>query len=412
VRQALENNRTLKIASLEVEKAGDSIAATRTQRLPRTSLDILGSQLLSQVRFQVDAGQFGTFPGTGPIPAENTFLTTPRRFNAYVVGQVAQPLSQLYKIQLGIQQGMFAREVALQKLRAQQQTIADNVKRVYLAALDTESALEASEETLRFYREMDRLVGNYVVERVALTGESLEVKTKLAQEEYNVLALQNTLATRKEQLDQLLGREIGAEFALSALAEPGLPELDVRLARSRALEQRPEVQEARLRVRQAEQDRRIKKAEYIPDVSLSFNYLSPFGIEFLPKNVASAGMQLSWEPFDWGRKKHELVEKDRSIEQAQESLQDTEQRVVAEVGEKYRKLAEARALVRVAGLARDSSREGVRVAQSRYAERAILLSDALQAQSNAAAADHNYRQAVLAFWTARTEFEKALGEDP
>ena len=197
IQLALANNRILRIASLDVSKAEDTITATRKQRLPDTNLSLLGSQLLTEVRFRVEQGQFGTFPGIWPVPADTTSITTPRRFNAYVVGQVAQPLSQLYKIHLGIRQGEFAREVARQKLRAQQQSVINNVKKLYFATLDTESALEASEESLKFYRELDRLVGNYVLQRVALKADGLDVKAKLAKEEYDARTLRNELATAK-----------------------------------------------------------------------------------------------------------------------------------------------------------------------------------------------------------------------
>ena len=48
-------------------------------------------------------------------------------------------------------------------------------------------------------------------------------------------------------------------------------ESDLAAAQKRALAQRPEVKEARLKLRQAELDRRIKKSERIPDVSVSLN---------------------------------------------------------------------------------------------------------------------------------------------
>ncbi|HEX2711335.1 MAG TPA: TolC family protein, partial [Candidatus Acidoferrales bacterium] len=265
IQQALGNNRSVKIAALEVLKSEDSIAATRTKRLPSTSLNILGSQLLTEVRFQFEQGQFGTFPGIGPIPAKRTFITTPRRPNAYVVGQVTQPLSQLYKINLGVEQGQFARELAQQKLRAQQQDVIANVKTLYFAALDTESALDASAEALKFYRELDRVVGNYVLEKAALKSDGLDVKAQLAKEEYDALTLGHTLATQKEQLNQMLGRDIRAAFTLSPLSEPTLVETDPAAAQARALDLRPEIQQARLRLKQAEQQRRIDKAEYIPD---------------------------------------------------------------------------------------------------------------------------------------------------
>ncbi len=47
----------------------------------------------------------------------------------------------------------------------------------------------------------------------------------------------------------------------------------------------------------------------------------------------------------------------------------------------------------------------------RYKFQEVLLSDVLQSQAFLAEANHEYQQALLVFWTAKAEFEKALGED-
>jgi outer membrane protein TolC len=49
--------------------------------------------------------------------------------------------------------------------------------------------------------------------------------------------------------------------------------------------------------------------------------------------------------------------------------------------------------------------------QNKYEVQAALLSDVLQVQTSVVETDHQYQQALVAFWTARAEFEKALGED-
>jgi outer membrane protein TolC len=36
----------------------------------------------------------------------------------------------------------------------------------------------------------------------------------------------------------------------------------------------------------------------------------------------------------------------------------------------------------------------------------------LQAQSSLAEADRQYKQALLSFWTAKADFEKAIGANP
>lgn len=412
IRLALVNNRLLRVAELEAEKAGDQVATLRTRRLPSSSVNFLGTQLLNTLSFEFAEGVFGTFPGIGPVPAQDTRITTPRRPNAYVIANVSQPLSQLYKINLNIRQGEFSREVAQEKVRSQRQSVINNVKRLYYAALESESALEVSEESLKLYRELDRLTGEYVLQQVALKSDNLDAKARLANAEYEALTLRNALATRKEQLNQVLGRDIRSEFRLNEVPPVTPLEADLQAAQARALAQRPEVREAKLKMRQAEQDRRIKRAEYIPDVSLSLNYISPFRIEVLPKNITTLGFQVSWEPWDWGRRKRELDEKGRTIEQAQNGVREAETQVLVEVNQRYRSLAEARALLHAADAARESAREKLRVVKNRFGEQASLLKDVLLSQTAFTEAGHNYRRAVLSFWTARADFEKAVGEEP
>ena len=42
----------------------------------------------------------------------------------------------------------------------------------------------------------------------------------------------------------------------------------------------------------------MKLAEYIPNLSLAFTYLSPVNVELLPKNIATVGLLLAWDVFD------------------------------------------------------------------------------------------------------------------
>jgi outer membrane protein TolC len=48
---------------------------------------------------------------------------------------------------------------------------------------------------------------------------------------------------------------------------------------------------------------------------------------------------------------------------------------------------------------------------NRYKQQAALLNDVLNAQAALAEADNQYQQALLAFWSARADFEKAVGGD-
>jgi outer membrane protein TolC len=180
---------------------------------------------------------------------------------------------------------------------------------------------------------------------------------------------------------------------------------------SRALEQRTEVKEARLKEKQAEYDFRLKKSEYLPEVSLAFHYVSLANIEVLPRNAASVGLVFSWDPFDWGRRKRELAAKSKIIEQADHGVHQAEAQVLLDASKQYRRLQESQALVHASRLGEEVAREKLRVATERYKAEAALVREVLQSQASLAEASNHYRRALLSYWTARADLEKALGED-
>ncbi|MEN3334278.1 MAG: hypothetical protein V7641_3643 [Blastocatellia bacterium] len=347
-------------------------------------------------------------PGLGPFFS----ISVPRKPTAIFGGQILQPLSQQYRIGLNIKQVGLARDVEREELRLRRQKTIDEVKRTYYGILQTQSAFDSLQEAIRLYRELDRVTLDYVAQQVSLKSDSLEVKTRLAKAEYESLNLANQFATEKEQLNNLLGRDVRADFKVSAVADATDVGLDLVSARNRALGQRPEVRTARLKIQEAEIDRRIKKSEYLPDVSLGFTYLGlrNFG-DVIPQNFANLGVTVKWEVFDWGRKKDQLAEKDKTIEQAKNGLHETENLVLIDVGDKFRKLQQTRQALVVAQLSQETAREVLRVNTNKYKVTAALLSEVLQAQATLAEANHQYQQALLGYWTAKAQLEQAMGEE-
>jgi len=412
---ALEKNRTARNAKLEIEKSEDRVAQMRTRRLPSLKLSSLISQPLSTFETKFEKGVFGTYPGIGPVPAEETFISSSLKTTALVVAQVQQPLTQLRRIGLQIKQQEVGREISEAELQTTEQSIVNDVKHAYYAILQTQGATVSAEQSVRLYREIDRVTGEYVMQQVALKTDKMDVETRLAKAEYQVLTLTNQLSLQKEQLNLLLGRDVNTEFSVTDgmdAAQVMMRETNLTEARQRAIAQRPEIREARLQVKKADLDRRAKKSELIPDVSLTYNYISTFNYsDFVPRSVSSLGVQVEWEVFDWGRKKREISEKAHTVSQANNSLQETESQVLMEVNDRYRHLQEACQLIRIAQLSQTEARANVQMAAYKYRLDAVLLKDVLQAQTSLADADYEYQKALLTFWSAKADFEKALGED-
>lgn len=412
LRQAVEGNPSIVRIRLESAKLAEKLAGTRTRRLPMFDVSVLGAQQLREVDFLFRRGLFGLYPGIGPVPAVDTEVVTGKQPTGLVLAQVVQPLTQQHAIGLNLDLLELQMQVNEQKLRAERQRVMADVKKAYFAILLTQGGLEASQQGIELFRELDRLTREYVVQKVALRSDSLDVQMRLARAEYDSLVLEDQLATQKQQLNLLLGRAIDTPFSVIPAEDPGLPQVSLAELREKALEQRPEIREAHLKAKQAELDRRIKRSEFIPDVSLTLSYFSPLNFsEMLPTHITSLGVLFKWEVYDWGRRGHELAERRLTIEQAQSGLQEARSMVAIDVEARYRKLQQTRQLLRIARLSQERSAENVRVASNKYQQESSLLKDVLQAQTELEKSRFEREQALLSFWIAQADLEKAVGED-
>ncbi|HLI63824.1 MAG TPA: TolC family protein [Terriglobales bacterium] len=411
IRLALANNRNLKIVSLNLDSTKEGLRAAKTHRLPAFNVYTFASQLLEPISFTIPEGQFGTYPSTGPIPAHNTSITTPSQPTAYIFATAAQPLLTLYKINLGVHGEELSVEQAVQQLREQRNSIANDVRQAYYSVVEIQNVIDAKQADIKQYEELDRITVKYVSQKVVLESESLEVKAKLAAERLQLLQAQDKLQTAKENLNNLLARDLEMDFRVTEDKQLSPIEQDMKAAEAKALAQNPKVKEAEIKVGQADTARRLARADYLPDLAASFHYISPFGVNFLPTNIMAAGIELSWEPFDWGRRRDVVNEKTIAVEQSRLNLSQVKSEVLINVNQKFRSLQEARLAVDVAGAQQEASREKLREVTQQYGQQTVLLRDVLQQQAAVEKADSDYNQAIASFWTAKANFQKALGEE-
>lgn len=410
---SLRDNTSVKNAEIDTEKIGLAKAAYQTRRLPAFKSSVLISQPLTRMAFTIEEGQFGTFQSTGPIPATRTEIQSSMSPSALLQGQVVQPLSQLFEIKLNLKKFDVNKEMSREQTRQKRQAITADVKAAYFQILQTESLLKNADELIKLNREINRVTEQFVMQGVALVSEQMDTGTKLAQAEYDRSTLRNRSASQKEQLNFLMGRDVNSDFVVTpADSMLQIVETDLQAAQKRALHQRPELRQARLNIEQSNLDARIKKAERIPDISLIASYTSPFNVSsFLPKNIMSVGVSVEWEVFDWGRKKREHAEKKLTIQQSENSLKEAASMVLMEVNAGFRKLQESADQLRLMQMTQKTASANLEVAVNRYQQQTILYKEVLRAEASLTDANTKYQNALLTFWTAKAEFEKALGEE-
>jgi outer membrane protein TolC len=407
---ARSNNRDLKQTGVEIGKQREALGEAKTQFYPRLDTSVLAAQLLTPLDFTVKAGQFGTFRGTGPIPGNNVDLHTPARPVAFASVTATQPLTQLLRIHLFVAEQRLRVDSTQLSFDQAEQKLVDDVRRAYYAVLQSQSQLESQQSIVKYLEELQQLTDRRFNQQAALESDRLRVRAELARASYQLAVIQDALADRKESLNHLLGRDLQTAFSVETVPSTLPEEEDQPAARKTALERRSELKIAANRAKEASLETKIEKTRYIPDISIQATYISPANINFLPQNIGSVGALLTWQPWDWGQKHHNVAQKVFAEEQAALSVDDTRDQILLDVNSNFRQLREARAQLAAAEAARDAEVERLRNQQEAYSQQSILLSDLLRQQASVADAEDQYRQAIFGYWRARADFQKALGQ--
>jgi len=408
---ARSKNRELRRFELEVGKQREALGEAKTRLYPRFDTSVLAAELLTPLDFTIQKGQLGTFSGTGPIPGSDTNLHTPARPIVIPALTATQPLTQLIRIHLAVLEQRLKIDAASLSFAERQQRLTNEVRQSYYQVLQSQIQYESQQSMLKYFQELLQVTERRLKQQAALEADRLRVRAEVAKSVYQLTTIEDALADHKESLNHLLGRSVQTEFSVEPVPEMVQEEKDIAAARASALEHRPELKLAANRKSQAELAKKSEKTHYIPDVSIQASYFSPANTNFLPQNIGSVGALLTWQPWDWGEKRHKVQQAALAEEQAQLSIEDTSEQIIVEVDSSFRHLREAHSHLAVTQAVRDAEIERMRNQKEAYAQQSVLLSDLLKQQSSLADADSQHRQAILAYWSARADFQKAIGEE-
>lgn len=401
VAAALDHNANVRNARLEIEKAQTRVTAARTKRLPQLTFEAIGGEALNRLSFEIAKGELGEFE-SGPVPNKDTRIEISRTFSMYGIARVTQPITQLHAIGLGVKLNEASLAVDKERERAARLAVTREVKSAYFAVLSSKSYAAAMKDAVTAWQEVEREMNVRVAEKAALEADRLDASARLAATNLAALSAQNSLATAQDRLNYLVGRDVEAVDE-AAIVPMKSSETDVA--------RRPDVREAELRVEQARLGVKLQQADRIPGVALTVSSATPFNNDRLPRNMTSAGISMSYEPFTWGRRKAELTEKRHAVEQAENALRDAQSAATIEIAAYRRKVEEATAQIQVRRMESEAARERLRVTKTKFHEQAARPDEMFNVSASLTQAGAREQEAVSAYWNARAAYEQAIGED-
>ena len=149
---------------------------------------------------------------------------------------------------------------------------------------------------------------------------------------------------------------------------------------------------------------KVEEAEFKPTVNGVVNYgtlqgQDRFGNLFRTKNFSSsAGVNFSWNIFDWGERKNSVKYARKSQEISEVQVDQTLDTVTANMRKTYFQLRSLEKSIKALELAVQKAEEAYEMEKERYSYRLITMENLLQSETNLRQARVNYAQAKLNYY--------------
>jgi outer membrane protein TolC len=406
---ALKQNRMVKIARLQVEEDQQKKAGAKSLYFPTLKNE---SNLLHISELQniiLPTGSFGQIPGAGPFPTRDlaidqgklTFLTSGT--------SLAQPLTQLLRIK---QENKIAQaEVATSQseVRKAELEVTLKVHEMYYTLLVAELNRRAAEQELG-YAEVDLQessddVKNGSALRVAEVGS----RARLLESKHSLLTVELQIADLNSQFNDLLGLPLDTKLEVEPAVKTDvvLPGKDECLRMAWA--GNPEIRSAEETVRKADAAVGAARTKFIPDITAFARYSYQNGVPFLVHNFGTVGVNLTYDLFDFGRRRAEVRQQEAQLRKAEENLERLKDEVAVQVDQTYNKLQRTKNMVEVAQQLVDLRSESERLASNQFRQGAVLVSERRKAGAEVYKAQADLLQANLAYVLARVELDRTIG---
>jgi outer membrane protein TolC len=405
---ALQQNSGLKIARSKVTESDQKIVSARSQYFPLLSNNTKVMALSDKQLVTIPAGSLGNVGG-GPFPNNDVKLNQSKSTVLYSETTLAQPTTQLLKIHEANEIARADRSIAEAELTRSANETVLAVHQLYYTLLIAYKERDAAQASLAAAQENLRESGEAVKAGNLLDVAVISAKANLLQGRQALIAAENRISDVTSELDDLLGLPIDAFLEVT---EAGLPELtelakdqsygDARARNGELIAARESLEKSRHAVRAA-------RYEYIPDVTIFAKHGYQDGAPFVEKNVGIFGAELTWNIFDWGKRKGEIGQRVAQQSQAKENLARIDKRIGIEIDKVYRKLERSKQMVDVAREALSLSKESARLSENGIKAGTVTTAKHAEAVAALRKAEMDELQASLEYRLAGAELERIRG---
>jgi len=404
ISQALENSYKIKARNERIEQATNVMKQARADFLPK-----LGTAYSYNRLSEPPVSRTSLF-GTGGIP-----LAVGTEDNFRWTWFLKQPLftgfaliSSYRLAELGIDQSQL--ETDFEKL-----DLVLRVKEAYFNILGADKALQVAETTVESLTQTVKVARSFFEVGMIPINDVLKAEVELANAEQSLVKARNLAQTTRSNFNTVLVLPVNAPVEVEDILvyKPEVGAYDTY--EKKALENRPEIKILDVNIQQTDQQIRLAKSKYYPEISFTYQYISEGdeasvkGSRYVDANHWEALVVANWTFWEWGRTYFAGREKESLKRQLTETKADVEDGIRLQVKQAVLDLDSSAKNIPTTQKGVEAGEENLRVNAERYKAQVSTITDLLDAQTLLARARLDYYRALYDHNLAKARLERALG---
>lgn len=259
---------------------------------------------------------------------------------------------------------------------------------VYWQIISLVNKKKLAENFLELVQKLDSDVDKMIKEGVATKADGLSVKVKVNEAEMMLTQVDNGLNLSKMLLCQLCGLPLETDFQLAdeSMKDLPLPNTYTEANVSTALSNREELKSLELASEIYRQKVNVVRADFLPSVALTANYLvtNPSlvnGFENKFRGMWAAGVVVKIPVFHWGEGIYKVKAAKAEANIARYKLEDVKEKVELQVTQNSYKVNGSAKKLAMAEKNMEKAEENLRYANLGFKEGVIPTSNVLEAQT-------------------------------
>jgi outer membrane protein TolC len=412
VQLALAQNRTLKIARLKVVENEQKKAGDKASYFPEIKNQSSFLHTTSLENIEIPRGAFGSVPNAGLVPAHDVLLDQGNQTFVTSGTSLIQPLTQLIRIRQANRMARSDIATARDDVKKAENEVAVRVHELYYAILVTRLQKSAADQETKYAETRLRESEDDVRNGSALKVATIDSRASLLQSKQTALTAELQLSDLTTELNDVLGLPLDTQLELSPIQPANLEEHPRGEYLKIAFSENPQILSAMEMVDKAKAGVTSAKSAFIPDVSAVARQSYQNGVPFLVHNFGTFGLTMTYDVFDFGKRRAAVREREAELAQAQENLTRLQEAVSVQIERSINKVERTKQMLQVATEVVKLREESERLSENQMAQGVVLVSTRRQASAASYKAQADLLQAQLAYLLAGAELEETAGRTP